>query len=86
MADYKLSDIDVTQSSNKSKFCVVTGTTLKISSQETQQKEIKQRWSPCLACNKDGVTDTQVTTHPMFKCDLWNSLSYEEKTKLVKCI
>ena len=41
MADYKIGDVDVTQSNNKSKFCVVTGTTLKINSQEVPKDSLQ---------------------------------------------
>ena len=86
--DWQISQNEVLPSTARSKFCLVTGKTLKVNIKEAQIKnETKSsNMNPCLACNKDGATNTEVTKHPMAECDVWNSLSFNEKNQLVGCI
>ena len=38
---------------------------------------------PCLACNVDGVTNLESTTHSMDTCDIWNGFSVKEKEYVI---
>ena len=79
---------------NESKLCLITGKTLKINSKETATTEPKDATAepkgsflhPCLACGKDGATNLEVVKHPMATCEVWNSLSFADKKKLVNCV
>ena len=75
--------------------CYVTGKTF-FAKHESKHEEYKhdnsdkkdrprQELKPCLACNRDGVTNTASTIHPMKSCAVWDSLSFEEKKNLVTC-
>ena len=85
---WQLSKNEALPSTAKSKFCLVTGKTLKVNSKEAAPKqEIKgSAINPCLACSRDGATNLDVTKHPMANCDVWNSLSFDEKNNLVDCV
>ena len=86
--DWQISQNEALPSTARSKFCLVTGKTLKVNVKEatikTEQKS--NSMNPCLACNKDGATNIEVTKHPMAECDVWNSLSFNEKKFLVGCV
>ena len=87
--DWQLSQNEALPSTAKSKFCLVTGKTLKVNSTEAVSKQPSTKsnsLNPCLACNKDGATNTEVTRHPMASCALWNGLSLDDKKSLVGCI
>ena len=40
---------------------------------------------PCLACD-DGLTNLSTALHPTNRCDVWKSLTYNQKREKVKCI
>ena len=40
---------------------------------------------PCLACS-DGSTDLKAAIHPTNNCEVWRSLTFQEKKAKVKCI
>ena len=86
--DFQISQNEALPSTVRSKFCLVTGKTLKVNSQEVINKvEPKSSgMNPCLACSRDGATNLEVTKHPMATCVVWNSLSFIEKRNLVECI
>ena len=86
--DWHLSQNEALPLTAKYKFCLVTGKTLKVDLTEAESNPFPKDNSlkPCLACNKDGVTNSEGTRHPMASCDLWNNLSLEDKKGLVGCL
>ena len=66
--------------------CVSGATTLSAKQSFDRTKSKDGIWKPCLACNVDGATDLNSIQHPMDTCEVWNSLSFNEKQKRVKCI
>ena len=70
-ADWQMSQNEVLPSMKKSKFCLVTGKSIKINYQKIQSKtDLK----PCLA--KDDTTNLEIAKHHMTSCALWNSLTF----------
>ena len=70
-----------------SHYNFVTGaTTLSASQPLDRSKSASGDWKPCVARNVDGATDLTILQHPMESCNVWNSLSLEEKQVKVKCI
>ena len=72
----------ITKSQTQS--CYVTGVTSKVKTDTQSNKN--PFWRPCLACDVDGATDLESTQHSMENCEVWKSLSQQEKERLVKCI
>ena len=87
MADWTIASNEALPSNIKSKYSFVT-TTLSTSSHMPADRTFAKNNSkfPCLACGANGCTDENETHHPTKNCDHWNSLSFFDRKKLVKCI
>ena len=81
---------------SKTKYCFVTGKTYTIGSkprdtgvtsgrQEGAAGARRFQLLPCLACNHDGVTDMKATCHSMESCEVWASLTLDQREKKIKC-
>ena len=94
-AEYQLSESGLTGTKTGTKYCLVTGKTFHINSSPSQEGMLHEasgppptseiRFAPCLACS-DGATDLNVVRHNMETCEVWNSLTIDEKKAKVKCV
>ena len=85
MAEEEITSDKISPTSSKTKTSIVTGKTFTVSSIEKQKPEKNRPSKLCLACN-DGSTNLKAADHLMETCEVWNSLSNDEKKKLVKCV